>query len=98
MSVRWRIYFLTLLSYAVTHSLRTMWSALKSTLTRAPFDYQLAFLGTIDMVVLFVIAVFMNILGSKVEMWGAKKALVLTLTALLVFNTLIGVLLNLNFT
>jgi MFS family permease len=98
MSVRWRIYFLTLVSYAVTHSLRTMWSALKSTLTTAPFDYQLAFLGTIDMVVLFVIAIFMNIIGSKVEKWGAKKALVLTLAALLLFNTLIGIFLNLNLT
>lgn len=98
MWVKWRIYFLTLVSYAVTHSLRTMWSALKSTLTTAPFDYELAFLGTIDMVVLFVIALFMNILGSKVERWGAKKALLLTLTALLLFNTLIGIFLNLKFT
>jgi MFS family permease len=98
MSVKWRIYFLTLVGYAVTHSLRTMWSALKSTLTTAPFGYELAFLGTIDMVVLFVIALFMNILGSKVERWGAKKALLLTLAALLLFNTLIGVFLNLNLT
>jgi hypothetical protein len=39
MHVKWRIYFVTLVSYAVVHSLRTMWSAIKSNLTTAPFDY-----------------------------------------------------------
>lgn len=66
MHIKWRIYFLTLVSYAIVHSLRTMWSAIKSNLTEPPFDYQVAFLGTIDMVILFVIAIFMNILGPRV--------------------------------
>jgi MFS family permease len=98
MHIKWRIYFVTLVSYAVVHSLRTMWSAIKSELTTAPFGYQLSFLGTIDMVVLFVIAVFMNILGSKVEHWGARRCLLITLAALLVFNTLVGIFLNLKIT
>jgi MFS family permease len=50
------------------------------------------------MVVLFVIAIFMNILGSKVEHWGAKRFLVFTLAALIAFNTLVGIFLNLDFT
>ena len=98
MHIKWRIYFLTLVAYAVVHSLRTMWSAIKSDLSGPPFNYEVTFLGAIDMLVLFVIAICMNILGPKVEVYGPKKCLVVTLTALLVFNTLVGILLNLNIT
>lgn len=98
MSAKWRTYFITLFSYAVVHAIRTMWSAIKSNLSEPPFNYEVSFLGTMDMVILFVIAIFMSILGPKVEEFGAKKALVLTLSALVVFNTSVGVFLNLNFT
>jgi MFS family permease len=98
MHIKWRIYFLTLVTYAVVHSLRTMWSAIKSDLTGPPFNYEVTFLGTIDMVVLFIIAVFMNILGPKVEIYGAKRCLVVTLGSLLFFNTLVGIFLNLDLT
>ena len=98
MHIKWRIYMLTLVTYAIVHSLRTMWSAIKSDLSGPPFNYEVTFLGAIDMVVLFVIAIFMNILGPKVEAYGAKKSLIITLSALLVFNTLVGILLNLNIT
>lgn len=98
MHIKWRIYFLSLVSYAIVHSLRTMWSAIKSNLSGPPFNYEVTFLGTIDMLVLFVIAIFMNILGPKVEVYGAKKCLMATLAALLGFNTLVGILLNLDIT
>jgi len=66
MHEKWRIYILTFISYAIIHSIRTMWSAIKSNLTAAPFNYELSYLGTLDMIVLFTIAVFINILGPKV--------------------------------
>lgn len=98
MHIKWRIYLLTLVAYAIVHSLRTMWSAIKSNLSGPPFNYEVTFLGAIDMIVLFVIAICMNILGPKVEVYGAKKCLMVTLVALLFFNTLVGILLNLNIT
>jgi hypothetical protein len=67
MSAKWRTYFITLFSYAVVHAIRTMWSAIKSNLSEPPFNYEVSFLGTMDMVILFVIAIFMSILGPKVE-------------------------------
>lgn len=50
------------------------------------------------MAILFVIAIFMNIIGSKVEHYGPKRCLLITLGALVIFNTLVGIFLNLNLT
>jgi|688.fasta_scaffold271952_2 MFS family permease len=98
MSAKWRTYFITLFTYAVIHAIRTMWSAIKSNLSEPPFNYEVSFLGTMDMVLLFVIAIFMSIFGRRVEEFGAKKAMIITLSALIFFNTLVGIFLNLNFT
>ena len=66
MNPKWKIYLITLVGYATTHSIRTMWSAIKTDLTSPPFNYQISFLGTLDMVVLFVLAISMNVLGPKI--------------------------------
>jgi MFS family permease len=75
-----------------------MWSAVKSKLTTPPFNYQVQLLGTIDMVVLFTLAISMNIFGPSIEKWGAKNCLIIAMSGLVVFNTLIGVFLNLGLT
>ena len=75
-----------------------MWSAIKSDLTVAPFSYQVSFLGTLDMVVLFTLAVSMNIIGPKIEKWGPKKVLMYGLLVLFVLTALVGLFLEMNFT
>jgi hypothetical protein len=64
--IKWRVYALTLVSYATIHSIRTMWSTVKNDLTLPPFNYSTNFLGTIDMLALFTIALFINIIGPRV--------------------------------
>ena len=98
MHLKWKIYLVTLFTYATIHSIRTMWSAIKSDLTVAPFSYQVSFLGTLDMVVLFTLAVSMNIIGPKIEKWGPKKVLMYGLLVLFVLTALVGLFLEMNFT
>jgi hypothetical protein len=43
-----------------------MWSTVKNDLTLPPFNYSTNFLGTIDMLALFTIALFINIIGPRV--------------------------------
>lgn len=50
------------------------------------------------MVFLFTIAIFINLVGLKVEAYGAKKCLLFGMSGLLVINTVVGVFLNLNLT
>ena len=66
MELKWKVYLIALFSYSTIHAIRTMWSTIKSDLTIPPFNYQVSFLGTLDMVVLFVSAIFMNLLGPKI--------------------------------
>ncbi len=39
MHLKWKIYVVTLFTYGTIHSIRTMWSAIKSDLTVPPFNY-----------------------------------------------------------
>ena len=92
------LYLIALFGYSSIHSIRTMWSALKSDLTGDPFDYQVSFLGTLDMIVLFVIAIFMNLFGSKLEAWGIKATLLRSMVALALLTALLGIFLDSGFT
>ena len=98
MKNKWQIYFIALVSYSTVHSIRTMWSTLKSNLKQDPFYYPISFLSAIDMMVLFSLAIIMNIVGSKIEGWGAKRTAVICLAFLSSFSTLIGILLVLEVT
>lgn len=98
MHVKWKVYLVTLFSYGTIHSIRTMWSAIKSDLTVPPFNYEVSYLGSMDMVVLFVLAVSMNVMGPKIEKWGPKKVITIAMIALLVLSVLVGLFLALNFT
>jgi hypothetical protein len=50
------------------------------------------------MIFLFTIAIFINLVGLKVEAYGAKKCLLFGMSGLLVINTVVGVFLNLDLT
>lgn len=50
------------------------------------------------MIVLFLIGVCMNIFGHRVSYYGAKKTLVIILSALLVLTNIVGIFLYLNLT
>jgi len=50
------------------------------------------------MLVLFVLAVFMNLLGSKIEKWGAKRTVVIAMICLSVLTFLIGICLTFELT
>jgi MFS family permease len=98
MKTKWRVYFIALFSYSTVHAIRTMWSAIKSDLTGPPFDYKVSFLGALDMVVLFVLALFMNLIGPKIEGWGVKRTLIISMIALAILTGIIGFLLDFDFT
>ena len=98
MQPKWRVYFICLLSYSTIHAIRTLWSANKSDLKGSPFEFQVFFLGALDMLVLFVLAVFMNLLGAKIEAWGAKRTLVIAMIGLTINTLLLGLFLTLEFT
>lgn len=98
MKTKWRVYFIALFSYSTIHAIRTMWSAIKSDLAAPPFDYKISFLGALDMAVLFILALFMNLLGSRIEAWGIKKTLVTSMISLAVLTGIIGFLLDFDFT
>ena len=98
MESKWKVYFICLFSYSTIHAIRTLWSAIKTDLKKDPFDYSVGFLGTLDMLVLFVLAVSMNLAGSRIEKWGAKRTVTISMIGLAVFTFVIGLFLNLDFT
>ena len=98
MHQKWKTYFICLFSYSTIHAIRTLWSAIKTDLKRDPFDFSIGFLGTLDMLVLFVIAVSMNLVGSNIEKWGIKRTLILSMIGLACLTSLIGIFIGLDFT
>ena len=96
MEPKWKIYLICLFSYSTIHGIRTLWSAIKSDLKKSPFEFQIFLLGALDMLVLFVLAISMNLLGSKIEVWGAKRTLVISMACLVVLTFLIGLFLTLD--
>jgi hypothetical protein len=50
------------------------------------------------MIFLFTIAIFINLVGLKVEAYGAKNCLIFGMVGLLIINTVVGIFLNLDLT
>ena len=90
MGNRWKVYFTSLCSYSTIHTIRTLWSAIKSDLKSDPFDFSIGYLGTLDMLVLFVMAISMNLAGPKIEKWGIKKTITVSMAGLACLTFLIG--------
>jgi hypothetical protein len=64
---KWKTFILTFLTYSLIHSVRTSWSSLKFILNSAPYNFSVVFLGTLDMIVLLVLAISLNLFGPKIE-------------------------------
>lgn len=92
-SERWKVFAITFLTYALVHSARTSWSSLKYALNSPPYAFEPLYLGTLDMVVLIVLAISLNIFGPMIEKLGAKEFLMKGLVFLAVLLTLLGLLL-----
>jgi sugar phosphate permease len=92
-SERWKVFAITFLTYALVHSARTSWSSLKYALNSPPYAFEPLYLGTLDMVVLIVLAISLNIFGPMIEQLGAKEFLMKGLVFLAVLLTLLGLLL-----
>ena len=67
MDSKWKIFLLTFLSYSLIHAVRTSWSSLKYVLNSPPYGFSAVFLGTLDMIVLLLLAVSLNLFGPKIE-------------------------------
>ena len=98
MTNKWKIYTICLLSYSTIHAIRTLWSAIKTDLKNPPFNFSVKYLGALDMLVLFVLALGMNCAGSKIESWGSKRTIITSMIALALMTSLIGLFLNLDLT
>jgi len=98
MGSRWVVYTLTLLSYAVIHGIRTTWAAAKKDLAKSPFDFTVAFLGTLDMLLLFSLAIGVSILGPRVTKYGPKKCLMICMVGNIILTALLGMFLALEIT
>ena len=84
LSVKWRIYAITFLTYGFIHSIRTCWASLKPVLEEQPFNFGEEYLGVLDMIVLFTLAIFLNIFGHRVESYPSRKLLFPMLAAIVV--------------
>lgn len=83
---KWLIYSATYSTYTLIHSVRTCWASLKTVFTDEPYEFSEKYLGILDMVVLFTIAVLLNIFGGQVERYSRRK---------LIFAIIIGLILDL---
>ena len=93
---RWKVFIITFITYAFVHSARTSWSSLKYALNSPPYAFEPLYLGTLDTVVLIVLAISLNIFGPMIEKLGAKAFLMKGLIFLAVLLTLLGFLLLLE--
>lgn len=50
------------------------------------------------MVVLFVLALFMSLLGPKIEAWGVKRTLIISMIGLAILTGIISFMLDFGFT
>lgn len=92
---KWGIYALTFLTYSLIHSVRTCWASLKTMLEGEPFLFQEEFLGILDMLVLFTLAIFLNIFGHIVQKYPCRRILfpmlaTIVLNMLCLFGGLMG--------
>jgi sugar phosphate permease len=90
---KWQVFLLTFVSYSLIHSVRTAWSSLKYALNSAPYSFEPIFLGSLDMVVLIILAVSLNLFGPMIEKLGAKTFLQRGILFLAAIVGLIGLLL-----
>ena len=93
MDSKWKIFLLTFLSYSLIHAVRTSWSSLKYVLNSPPYGFSAVFLGTLDMIVLLLLAVSLNLFGPKIEEYGPKKFLIRGMIALCLILFLVSILL-----
>ncbi len=98
MNLKWQIYFIALFSYSTIHAVRTMWVTISNYLAAPPFNYQVSFLAALDIIVLFVLAFFMSLVGPKLEAWGVKTTLITAMVLLSILTMLIGFFLSTNST
>jgi sugar phosphate permease len=98
MEPRWKVFIFTFLSYALVHASRTSWSSLKYTLNSTPFSFSPVYLGTLDMMVLFALAVTLVLFGPKVVSRGPKEYLQRGMIAVAIVLVVLGILLVLNVT
>ena len=83
---KWVIYAVTFLTYSTIHSIRTCWSSLKPFLIKAPYSMSKPTLGLLDMLVLFTLAIGINVFGGLAEKYNCRR---------LLFGTMIGLSINL---
>jgi len=93
MNIKWKMFLLTFITYSCIHSARTAWSSLKYALNSYPYNFSALYLGSLDMIVLFALAVSLNLFGPKIEYFGAKKFLIRGLVLLSVCVALLAILL-----
>lgn len=84
MANKWLIYAATYASYSIVHSVRTCWASLKTVFTDEPYEFSEKYLGTLDMIVLFTIAILLNVLGGEVEKYSRRKLLFVMMGGLIV--------------
>lgn len=90
---KWVIYILTFLTYTLFHAVRAAWAGLKTTLYDAPFYYNEKYLGIIDMLVVLSLAITLTSFGHNVEIYGAKKCLIIGMIVLAILTAFIAILL-----
>ena len=83
---KWIIYAVTFLTYSTIHSIRTCWSSLKPFLIHEPYNMNKPTLGVLDMLVLFTLAIGINVFGGFAEKYNCRK---------LLFGTMVGLIINL---
>lgn len=66
MQLKWKMFIQTFFTYATIHSARTAWSSLKYLVSNDPYDFSPLFLGAMDMIVLFALALSLNLLGPSI--------------------------------
>jgi sugar phosphate permease len=93
MQAKWKIFVVTFFSYALIHASRTSWSSLKYTMNSPPYSFSPVFLGTLDMLVLVVLAIALNLFGPKVVSGGPREYLRKGMVALSIVVTSLGLLL-----
>ena len=98
MQTKWKIFIITFFSYALIHAARTSWSSLKYTMNSPPYSFSPVFLGTLDMLVLVVLAIALTFFGPKVVSGGPREYLRKGMVALSIVVISLGLLLYFNVT
>lgn len=98
LSKKWVIYLVTFFTYSAIHSVRTCWSTLKPMLSKEPYLFSVEYLGTLDMIVLFTLAVCLNVFGSIVEKYSIRKLLAIVQLSVTADLLLLFIFLKMEFT